>query len=30
MVQGHQFGTNLKPVRNFLLVINTNLDYILS
>jgi len=29
MIGGHQFGTNPKPVCNFLLVINTNLHSIL-
>jgi len=29
MIQDHQFGTVPKPVRNFLLVINTNLHPIL-
>jgi len=29
VIQGHRFGTNRKPVYNFLLVINTNLPPIL-
>ena len=30
MIQGYQFGTNPKPVRDFLLAINTNLHPILQ
>jgi len=30
MIQGHQFGTRPKPVRDFLFVINTNLHPILQ
>jgi len=29
VIQGHQFGTNRKPIYDFLLVINTNLPPIL-
>jgi len=30
MIQGHQFGTNPKHVRDFLLMINTKLHLILQ